>query len=95
MSDAQNTADYEKASKLQYETIPTLEKQLADLTEKDNEGRMLSEVVDEESIAKVVSKWTHIEVSKLMSTEREKLLHLKDKLALRVCTYLWDLMILN
>ena len=84
MSDAQNTADYEKASKLQYETIPALEKELNELTEKENEERMLSEVVDEESIAKVVSKWTHIEVSKLMSTEREKLLKLKDKLSLRV-----------
>ena len=84
MSDAQNRAEYEKASKLQYETIPSLEKQLNELTEKDNEERMLSEVVDEQSIAKVVSKWTHIEVSKLMSTEREKLLKLKDKLANRV-----------
>ena len=84
MSDAQNRAEYEKASKLQYETIPSLEKQLVELTEQEKEGRMLSEVVDEESIAKVVSKWTHIEVSKLMSTEREKLLKLKDKLSLRV-----------
>ncbi len=84
MSDAQNSADYEKASKLQYETIPTLEKTLNELNKKEAEGRMLSEVVDEESIAKVVSKWTHIEVSKLMSTEREKLLKLKDKLSLRV-----------
>ena len=84
MSDAQNTADYEKASKLQYETIPTLEKQLQELTKQETEGRMLSEIVDEESIAKVVSKWTHIEVSKLMSSERDKLLKLKDKLSLRV-----------
>ncbi|MBR5755592.1 MAG: AAA family ATPase [Erysipelotrichaceae bacterium] len=84
MSDAQNSADYEKASKLQYETIPSLEKQLSELNENDSEGRMLSEVVDEESIAKVVAKWTHIDVSKLMSSEREKLLQLKDKLSLRV-----------
>ena len=84
MSDAQNSADYEKASKLQYETIPNLEKLLNDLSEDSKEGRMLSEVVDEESIAKVVSKWTHIDVSKLMSSEREKLLKLKDKLAIRV-----------
>jgi ATP-dependent Clp protease ATP-binding subunit ClpB len=84
MSDAQNNADYEKASKLQYETIPGLEKTLNELSEKDNETRMLSEVVDEEAIAKVVAKWTHIDVSKLMSTEREKLLKLKDQLAIRV-----------
>ena len=84
MSEAQNSADYEKASKLQYETIPNLEKQLADLSSEDSEERMLSEIVDEQSIAKVVSKWTHIDVSKLMSSEREKLLKLKDKLSLRV-----------
>ena len=84
MSEAQSNADYEKASKLQYETIPSLEKQLSDLAENEEEGRMLSEVVDEQSIAKVVAKWTHIDVSKLMSTEREKLLQLKDKLSLRV-----------
>ncbi len=84
MSEAQNRADYEKASKLQYETIPALEKQLKELSEKEDEGRMLSEVVDEQSIAKVVSKWTHIDVSKLMSSEREKLLKLKDQLSVRV-----------
>ena len=84
MSDAQNNADYEKASKLQYETIPSLEKKISELSNDDEEGRMLSEVVDEQSIAKVVAKWTHIDVSKLMSSEREKLLHLKDKLSERV-----------
>ena len=83
MSDAQNNADYEKASKLQYETIPSLEKKMNELSVED-EDRMLSEVVDEQSIAKVVAKWTHIDVSKLMSSEREKLLHLKDQLSLRV-----------
>ena len=83
MSEAQSNADYEKASKLQYETIPAMEKELNDLSSEE-EGRMLSEVVDEESIAKVVSKWTHIHVSKLLSSQREKLLHLKDQLSLRV-----------
>ncbi len=84
MSEAQSNADYEKASQLQYETIPSLERQLNALNEEEGEGRMLSEVVDEESIAKVVAKWTHIDVSRLMSSEREKLLHLKDKLSVRV-----------
>ena len=83
MSEAQKNADYEKASKLQYETIPNLEKKINELSTNE-EGRMLSEIVDEQSIAKVVAKWTHIDVSKLMSSEREKLLHLKDKLSLRV-----------
>jgi len=83
MSEAQKNADYEKASKLQYETIPALEKKINELSSQDEE-RMLSEIVDEQSIAKVVAKWTHIDVSRLMSSEREKLLHLKDKLSLRV-----------
>ncbi len=83
MSDAQNNADYERASKLQYETIPSLEKQLNELND-NNEEKMLSEIVDEESIAKVVAKWTHIDVAKLMSSQREKLLKLKDSLSLRV-----------
>ena len=83
MSEAQKNADYEKASKLQYETIPNLEKKINELSANE-EGRMLSEIVDEQSIAKVVAKWTHIDVSKLMSSEREKLLHLKDKLSMRV-----------
>ena len=84
MSNAQNNADYETASKLQYETIPNLEKQLNQINSAEKKERMLSEVVDEESIAKVVSKWTHIEISKLMSSQRDKLLKLKDSLSSRV-----------
>ncbi len=85
-NNAQNNAEYEKAAKIRYETIPNLEKKLGELNEsvERNEGRMIQEVVDEEAIAKVVSKWTHIEVNKLLSTEREKLLKLKDTLAKRV-----------
>ena len=83
MSDAQNSADYEKASKLQYETIPMLEKKVKELSNLQEE-RMLSEIVDEESIAKVVSKWTHIDATKLMSSERSKLLKLKESLSTRV-----------
>ncbi len=80
---AQNEARYEEAAKLQYETIPNLNKKLASLEIAENE-KMIQEIVDEEAIAKVVSKWTHIEVSKLMSTEREKLLNLDKILANRV-----------
>ncbi len=85
-NNAQNNAEYEKAAKIRYETIPNLEKKLTELNEsvEQNDGRMIQEVVDEEAIAKVVSKWTHIEVNKLLSTEREKLLKLKDTLAKRV-----------
>ena len=80
---AQNDAEYEKAAKLQYETIPNLQKQIS-LLRFENDDSMIKEIVDESAIAKVVSKWTHIEVNKLMSTEREKLLHLSDILAERV-----------
>ena len=81
--EAQNRADYEKAGELQYNTIPKLEA----LIRKGNdpkEGAMLKQTVDEDAIAKIVSRWTHIEVSRLQSTEREKILHLHDALAQRV-----------
>ncbi len=85
-NNAQNNAEYEKAAKLQYETIPNINKEITALNEEmaDTGNRMIQEVVDEESIAKVVAKWTHIEVNKLLSTEREKLLKLKDTLSMRV-----------
>ncbi len=80
---AQNDAEYEKAAKLRYETIPSLEKRIA-LLQNETKDKMIKEVVDEEAIAKVVSKWTHIEVTKLLSTEREKLIHLDEILKMRV-----------
>ena len=80
---AQNNAEYERAAKLQYDTIPNLNKRLA-MLESETKDKMIKEVVDEDSIAEVVAKWTHIEVTKLMSSEREKLLHLKDVLKKRV-----------
>lgn len=84
LEQAQNEARYEVAAKLQYDTIPNLEKQIKSLSGKRDENALIQETVDEELIAKIVSKWTHIEVSKLLSTQRQKLLHLKDTLKLRV-----------
>ncbi len=81
---AQNEAKYEEAAKLQYQTIPSLEKQINDYQSQHKEDNMIQETVDEEMIAKIVSRWTHIEVSKLMSTERQKLLHLEDVMRDRV-----------
>ncbi len=81
-SNAQNNMEYEKAAKLQYETIPALSKKLEEYR---SEGKaMLQDTVDEEDIAKVVSKWTHIEVNKLLSGERERLLKLDESLSKRV-----------
>ncbi len=83
LTQAENDADYEKAAKLKYGTIPELEKQIAE-ADKLNESRMIQQVVDEDMIAKVVSRWTHIEVARLMSTERQKILHLPEALKERV-----------
>ncbi|HAO61472.1 MAG TPA: type VI secretion system ATPase TssH, partial [Erysipelotrichaceae bacterium] len=81
---AQNETRYEEAAKLQYDTIPTLEKKIKESTERITEDSLIQEIVDEELIAKIVSRWTHIEVSKLLSTERNKLMHLEDTLRRRV-----------
>lgn len=80
---AQNNAEYEKAAKLQYETIPSLQAQLAKSRQLEQE-KMIRETVDEEAIAKVVAKWTHIEINRLLSSEREKLLKLPEILRKRV-----------
>ncbi|TFG82269.1 MAG: AAA family ATPase, partial [Erysipelotrichales bacterium] len=81
---AQNETRYEEAAKLQYDTIPTLEKKIKESGERVQSDALIQEIVDEELIAKIVSRWTHIEVSKLMSTQRNKLLHLEETLRQRV-----------
>ena len=52
--------------------------------QEQNQNNILSDVVDEESIAEIISRWTHIPVSKLVSSEKDKLLHLFDRLKMRV-----------
>ena len=85
LQNAFNANDYQKAAELQYSKIPALEKTIQDLTLKSQqEGKLLTEVVTEESIAEIVSKWTQIPVSKLMSGDKEKLLHLEETLKKRV-----------
>ena len=80
-----NDSNYQKAAELQYQTIPNLEKDIDVMTrEASKEGQLLSEVVTESSIAEIVSKWTHIPVTKLMSGDKEKLIHLSDMLKKRV-----------
>ena len=83
-SQAQNEGRYEEAARLQYQTIPELEKLVSTETQELNNSKMIKEVVNEETIAEVVSKWTHIEISKLLSTERQKLLNLDNILSQRV-----------
>lgn len=81
---AYNQGDFEKASKLQYQVIPALEKEISDFENQNKDNKLLSETVSDEDIAQVVSKWTNIPVSKLMQGEREKVLQLADNLKRRV-----------
>ncbi len=83
LTQAENDADYERAAKLKYDTIPSLEKTIREAEANDG-TRMIQQLVDEDLIARIVSRWTHIEVSRLMSTERQKILHLHEVLQNRV-----------
>ncbi|MBN2849023.1 MAG: AAA family ATPase, partial [Erysipelotrichaceae bacterium] len=84
LEQAQNETRYEEAAKLQYDTIPNLEKKIKESAERVKDDALIQEIVDEELIAKIVSRWTHIEVNKLLSTERTKLLNLENILRQRV-----------
>jgi ATP-dependent Clp protease ATP-binding subunit ClpB len=85
---AQRSGDYAKASELQYGRLPELERRIreeeARLAELQKGQRMLKEEVDEEDIAEVVSRWTHIPVSRLMEGEIQKLLRMEERLHQRV-----------
>ena len=76
-------SEYEKAGELQYKTIPELEKNLKE-QDIDEDNKLLSQVVDEEQISKIISKMTNIPLSKIEKGEREKVLDLKNTLAKRV-----------
>jgi ATP-dependent Clp protease ATP-binding subunit ClpB len=80
---AQRRGDFARAGELAYSVIPELTKKLA-AAEDAAEHRMLNEVVREEDIAGVVSRWTGIPVDKMLAGERDKLLHMEDALEQRV-----------
>ncbi len=85
LEQAQSEARYEDAAKLQYGTIPHLEQMIKEQAEKEkNDDALIQETVNEEMIAKIVSRWTGVEVSRLVEGERQKLLHLKESLQKRV-----------
>lgn len=84
LEQAQNEARYEDAAQLQYATIPHLEKLIREQSDKQKEDALIQETVNEELIAKIVSRWTGVEVSRLVESERQKLLHLKEALQKRV-----------
>ncbi|UXR78862.1 MULTISPECIES: ATP-dependent chaperone ClpB [unclassified Staphylococcus] len=90
LEDAENNYDLEKAAVLQHGKIPQLEKELKELeaafqeSQGEDSDRIIREVVTDEEIGEIVSQWTGIPVSKLVETEREKLLNLSDILHQRV-----------
>ena len=83
LEQAENNYDLETAAKLRHGTIPRLEKELEDL-KAQSKNRLLSDTVTADDIANVISKWTNIPIAKLISSEKEKLLHLEENLTKRV-----------
>jgi len=83
---AERNGDFEKASELKYGEMPKLQKELEDKNKELNsiENRLLKEEVTEEEVAAIVSKWTGIPVSKMLESEKEKLLKMEEKLKERV-----------
>jgi ATP-dependent Clp protease ATP-binding subunit ClpB len=84
---AEREYNLEMMARLRYGTIPELEHRIADMEAKlvnIQSTRLLKEEVDAEDIAEIVSKWTHIPVSKLMEAEVQKLLAMEDRLRERV-----------
>jgi ATP-dependent Clp protease ATP-binding subunit ClpB len=84
---AERAYDLNKAAELKYGKLLELEKKLRDAEagiDHKEDGRLLKEEVDEEDVAKVVSRWTGVPVSKLLEGEMQKLLHLGDELHERV-----------
>ena len=88
MEQAERSGDLMKASEIKYGKLPDLQKKLDDeekiIAEHAADNRLLKEEVGEEDIAAVVSRWTGIPVTKMLTGEREKLLHLADVLHQRV-----------
>lgn len=88
LEQAQRTGDLEKAARIQYGELRDIEIETEKLQQRladvQKDGGLTSEEVTPEHIAEVVAKWTHIPVSRLMETEREKLLQMEDKLHQRV-----------
>ena len=81
---AQNEARYEEAARLQYGIIPELMERISKSSKLEKEDALIQETVDEESIAKIVSRWTGVEINRLVESQRDKLLRLDDELRKRV-----------
>lgn len=83
---AERLGDYGKVAEIRYGKVKEVEEKLADLEKNFSEQnvKMIKEEVDREDIAEVVARWTGIPVTKMMQSEREKLLHLEEELHQRV-----------
>ncbi len=83
---AERAADYNRVAEIRYSQMPIMQKELEETEKKlsSKKGRLLQEEVDENLIAQIVSKWTHIPVDKMLEGEAEKLLHLEKELHKRV-----------
>jgi ATP-dependent Clp protease ATP-binding subunit ClpB len=85
---AEREGDLSRAAELKYGTLPDLQKQMdkanAELGRIQKDRKMLKEEVDEEDIAEIVSKWTGIPVSRMMESEKEKLVHMEERIRMRV-----------
>ncbi len=84
--EAARRGDFERASRLQYDELPKAEQLLAKLTAEaeKNPSRMLKEEVDEEDVARIVSRWTGIPVAKMLEGEVKKLVQMEERLRQRV-----------
>lgn len=74
----------EEASKIKYQTLPQIEKEISDYQSKEKEDALLQEKVSVDTVSEVIARWTGIPMNKLMESEREKLLNLDDTLRKRV-----------
>lgn len=81
---AESNYDYEAAAVLKHGTIPKLQEELATLKFNNENSSLLSNIVDEEGVANIISKWTNIPVTKLVGSERDKLLNLENNMKKRV-----------
>jgi len=81
---AQRRGDWSRAGEITYGIIPGLERQIKVAEEHDGHQQMVDEAVTEEHIAGVVSRWTGVPVDRMLTGERDKLLHMEDNLGRRV-----------
>ena len=84
LQNAYNSGDFKKASEINYKEIPEINRKLQELEEKEKDHQIISEVIDENNIAGIVSKMTHIPVSRIKKGEKERVLHLEEILKQRV-----------